>query len=214
MHATRCAAVSSRRSQRKPEPHDTAPEGRRGSVDERSRRGASPVGTEIVSRMRFPWTRIHRFGDQLTPSVIARSRCGRIVSARGPVDGGPAPALEKRTPSTRAANSSEPKPPSNSGRFGSSAPAVFFSPVTTHVPCTYQAEAVSGGRSYPRRSARAARWSCERARIAPRRDRGAIASRGRPAAACPAPQTPAGRTARAARWAREDPRCRSGRRSR
>ena len=42
--------------------------------------------TAIVSRTRFAWTRTHRTGDQLTPTVIARSLCGASTSARGPVE--------------------------------------------------------------------------------------------------------------------------------
>jgi len=57
----------------------------------------APAGIETVSRTRLACTLTHRFGDQLTPSVTTRSLCGRIVSARGPLDGSPVPMLERRT---------------------------------------------------------------------------------------------------------------------
>src|SRR4051812_36428412 len=90
---------------------------------------------------------MNRFTYQLTPNVSAWSRFPRVGSARGLFDpnSDDEPLLNSRL-STRAPTSTAPKPPCSSGFFGRGS-RVFFSPVITYVPLTYQPSPTSGDKS-------------------------------------------------------------------
>src|SRR6266850_2339532 len=92
-----------------------------------------------------------RFRYQVGPNVHVRSLFGRIVGARGLLDGSPAPvALRKVSTSSRTDNSTAPKPRPVKNGFAGLPPRAAIFPRAVHAPDTYQPREILSGRSSPR----------------------------------------------------------------